>query len=231
MEQLDKTHTIDVEALAHRLLRGQKKSVIFKLPVTQQQGRDIILASYKAEVASRNHAFVETPDLMKHLYAIADVLTDKTNTKPGVFLCGTCGNGKTTFIRALQRAINYMNDYHYLPKYDICDRMCTVGLAMYTAKELLDQYKSSPREFNNRKEEILLAIDDLGEEPTETNIYGNINTPLIELLSHRYDYQLFTMITSNLKPEELSKKYGERINDRLREMCNIVVFNDKSFRI
>ena len=76
----------------------------------------------------------------------------------------------------------------------------------------------------------MVAIDDLGCEPLEIQSYGNIYTPIIDLLTHRYDRQLFTMITTNLTPQEIRPRYGDRIADRLNEMVRNIVFKNKSFR-
>lgn len=44
----------------------------------------------------------------------------------------------------------------------------------------------------------ILAIDDLGTEPREIIEYGNVLSPIIDLISYRYEHQLPTIITSNL---------------------------------
>ena len=47
----------------------------------------------------------------------------------------------------------------------------------------------------------MLAIDDLGTEPVEVMDYGNIITPVINLLTKRYEAHLFTIVTTNLDPK------------------------------
>lgn len=76
----------------------------------------------------------------------------------------------------------------------------------------------------------LLAIEDLGNEPAERNDYGNITNPIVDLLEYRYDNQLYTVITTNLTPQQITGKYGVRIADRFREMLDVVVFKGSSFR-
>lgn len=44
----------------------------------------------------------------------------------------------------------------------------------------------------------ILAIDDLGTEPREIIEYGNVLSPIIDLISYRYEHQLPTIIISNL---------------------------------
>ena len=76
----------------------------------------------------------------------------------------------------------------------------------------------------------LLAIDDLGTEPREVMDYGNIINPTVDILTRRYENQLFTIISTNLTPPDFSQVYGERIADRMREMMEKIPFNNSSYR-
>ena len=76
----------------------------------------------------------------------------------------------------------------------------------------------------------ILAIDDLGTEPREIIEYGNVLSPIIDLISYRYEHQLPTIITSNLTPQQISEVYGKRIGDRLKETTEIVPFLNGSYR-
>ena len=53
---------------------------------------------------------------------------------------------------------------------------------------------------------------------------------LIDLITTRYEEQLYTIFTTNLTPAQLEEKYGKRIVDRLNEMVEKVVFENKSYR-
>ena len=76
----------------------------------------------------------------------------------------------------------------------------------------------------------MLGIDDLGTEPREVMDFGNVVTPVIDLLTKRYDEQLFTIITTNLTPKQIREHYGDRIADRLNEMIEKIVFKNDSYR-
>ena len=76
----------------------------------------------------------------------------------------------------------------------------------------------------------MLGIDDLGEEEIEMMDYGNRVTPVIDLLSYRYDRMLFTMVTTNLTPAQIRSTYGDRIADRFNEMMLIIPYETPSFR-
>lgn len=41
---------------------------------------------------------------------------------------------------------------------------------------------------------------------------------------------IITHGTTNLKVEELEKKYGKRVYDRMKEMFNVILWEGESFR-
>lgn len=59
---------------------------------------------------------------------------------------------------------------------------------------------------------------------------GNVVGPIVELLTKRYDEQLFTIMTTNLTPEGIRKRYGDRIADRLNEMTIVIPFKNPTYR-
>jgi len=60
--------------------------------------------------------------------------------------------------------------------------------------------------------------------------YGNRVTPVIDLLSSRYDRMMFTVVTTNLTPKQIRSTYGDRIADRFNEMMLIIPYESPSFR-
>ena len=138
-------------------------------------------------------------------------------------LCGLYGNGKSTLVKALQQLVNYL---------DIKDENDGMrwGFRILDAKEIAWMCREERKAWNELRHVKMLAIDDLGTEPVEVMDYGNRQNPVIDLLYKRYDNQLTTIITTNLRPKEISETYGERIADRLREMSYNIVFENKSYR-
>jgi len=53
---------------------------------------------------------------------------------------------------------------------------------------------------------------------------------LVDLITLRYDEQLYTIFTTNLTPAQLEEKYGKRIVDRLNEMVETIVFENGTYR-
>ena len=61
--------------------------------------------------------------------------------------------------------------------------------------------------------------------------YGNVYTPVIDLLTkalRRSDF--FTVITTNLTPQQIREHYDDRIADRLNEMVEKIVFKNGTYR-
>lgn len=203
-----------------RLLHQRTTKEFFKIPYTEEQVRDMLTASYMAEVAYRHLPYINDDGTVKYI-DIASKWLHSPKT-PGLILCGMPGNGKTTLVKAIQTLINSLNikdDY---------GRIC--GISLLNARELARLSKEKYESFKNYMTKPMLAIDDLGVEPMEVLSYGNVINPVIELLSYRYDEQLLTIVSTNLRPQEIREKYKDRIADRFNEMMTKIVFETRSFR-
>ena len=91
-------------------------------------------------------------------------------------------------------------------------------------------YSENPEQYKRMINQELLFVDDLGSEPVSVKIYGNEVSPITEMLYHRYDRQLWTLLTSNMSDELLKNRYGARIEDRFKEMFDRLHFNGESYR-
>lgn len=142
----------------------------------------------------------------------------------GILLCGGCGNGKSTMLKAFQQLLNTL----HIPKpYN----EGTYGIRIVDAKYIAYLCKNNYEAYRKLINVDMLGIDDLGTEPSEVLDYGNIYTPVIDQLTKRYEEQLFTIITTNLTPQQIRGHYGDRIADRLNEMVKKIVFNNCTYRI
>lgn len=210
-----------MEGLKSRLLARKTIQPRFRLPTTTEQANDILLAAYKAEVESRHRTFVYDGKTRANINKLAEFLTNES-PKFGIMFCGICGNGKTTMIHALQSALNYMSDYNAFNS----ERK---GIRIIDAKDVT-AYARDTKNFSSLRITEMLAIEDMGREPTEILDYGNILNPVIDLLEYRYNQQLFTIITTNMRAEDIREKYGDRIADRFNEMLNVIIFGNASYR-
>lgn len=213
---------IKLDELRSRLIAQKTIPVLVKFPMTTDMAALYLETAVQAEVMARGNVFINSPEQKGHVSQIASLLTSNT-AKFGILLCGGVGNGKTTMMRAFQNLLNYL-------RIPIAGTSETYGMQIETAKYLCNQVKIDSREFLHIQQMNMLGIDDLGEEEPEMVSYGNRVTPVIDLLSHRYDERLFTMVTTNLTPAQIRKTYGDRIADRFNEMMLIIPFKESSFR-
>ena len=167
-----------------------------------------------AEVEHRNKIYIDNN--LEVINKTAKFMTSG-GFKFGLMYCGLCGNGKTTLLYALRTATYYLYDKMKLP------------FTIINSKEINENYKD-PQDWKNLKRLFIVAIDDLGEEPTEINEYGTIVSPIKEFLEYRYEQQLPTFLTTNLTPKEIREVYGARIADRFNEMLEVIVFKNNSYR-
>ena len=104
------------------------------------------------------------------------------------------------------------------------------SIRMVNARDLARVCKEDYDEWRSLCYKRMLAIDDFGTEPLEVMDYGNVLYPLPELLMTRYERHLFTILTTNLTPQEIRPRYGDRIADRLNDMVGKVIFANSTYR-
>lgn len=195
----------------------------FNLPLTEEEAYNSLMAAIKVEVEYRHRKFVMNDELESQARHLSAFLTQE-NSKFGVLLAGGCGNGKTTIIKALQSLVNVM----HIPN-PYTDK--EYAMRIIDAKSMVATCKSNYEDWKRLMYQDLLAIDDLGTEPRDVMDYGNIINPTVDILTRRYENQLFTIISTNLTPPQISQVYGERIADRMREMMEIIPFTNSSYRL
>ena len=219
---METIHKIDVEVLKKSLLQRRSTKARFKLPMSEEDAYACLLAATETEVVFRHRTFCANEDLENQLHEMTHWLTSPSSHF-GILLCGGCGNGKTTMLKAFQQLLNSL----HIPK---PDNDGTYGIQIVDAKYIAHLCKNNHEAYRKLICVDMLGIDDLGTEPSEVMDYGNVYTPVIDLLTKRYDEQLFTIITTNLTPQQVREHYGDRIADRLNEMVKKIVFSNGTYR-
>lgn len=184
---------------------------------------EMLTACYIHEVEKRGRTFQDDEATRQHIASVAKWLVGGSH-KPGLFLYGNPGNGKTTLARSISSLIRLLYDNEY--RYE--DRKGVVTVSALQLTEEAKQEEGARMKLYRTTE--LLHIDDVGTEPTSLKVWGNEVSPLTDILYSRYDKMLFTVITSNLYEEDIFKRYGGRIADRFREMFDLLSFDNSSYR-
>ena len=204
------------------LLRRMPEKVHFKLSYDLPTTLEYLFSAIAAEVEYRGGTIKESEVLNNQLRHVASWLCED-NTKNSLFLAAQCGNGKTTFLRAIQNLVTALGI-----KSNLSNKTFAPGL--YGAKQLATICKSNPSQWQSIINQELIVIDDIGTEPREIVDFGNVINPIAELISYRYEALLPAIYRTNLSPSSIAEVYGKRVADRLKETAEIVVFSNESYR-
>lgn len=140
----------------------------------------------------------------------------------GILLTGPIGCGKTSLMTLMKHLAPIGNKFSVKPCRDISFEFIQDGYQIIHKYSIGKLYQSEPRTY---------CFDDLG---TENNLkyFGNECNVMAEILLSRYDLfiskKLKTHITTNLSATEIEKQYGNRVRSRLRELCNLIAFDNVS---
>ena len=138
----------------------------------------------------------------------------------GILLTGPIGCGKTTLMNLMKHLAQSENKFIVKPCRDISFEFIQDGYQIIHKYSNGKLYHSEPRTY---------CFDDLG---TENNLkyFGNECNVMAEILLSRYDLyitkKLQTHITTNLSANEIEKQYCNRVRSRLRELCNLIAFDN-----
>jgi DNA replication protein DnaC len=141
----------------------------------------------------------------------------KFDGKKGLYIWGGCGTGKTHALYAIARAI-------------FANTRKTVQVVNIV--EFLNDIKST---YDNKYEDaeqiiktkVILCIDDIGTE----NLTTWSTEQIYRVINFRYEQMLPTFFATNLSPQEMSVRLGDRIMSRIAEMCEMINLNGEDKRV
>lgn len=138
----------------------------------------------------------------------------------GILLSGPVGCGKTTLMSLMRHVAQ--------PNYKFIMKTCR-DISFEFIKEGYQTIQKYSHGTNSHSEYRNYCFDDLGVE-TNLKYYGNECNVMAEIILSRYDIfiskQVITHITTNLSATEIETAYGNRVRSRLREMLNLIAFDD-----
>lgn len=224
----------------------------FCFPITMERAFSLLMCAYKNTVEARVPAYLDDEETPRRLQSIANWLTNPAR-KPSLLLTGgLTGTGKTTAAKALKEMARGLKESFdsnriqtqmcreagaYVPlsedaksRLSFCESRVLVPV-FFTANDIAKLAEEQRGEYDGATRAPFLIVDDLGTEQRILKRYGNEILPLTDLLLYRYEQMLPTVITTNLSQSQIAEQYGPRISDRLKEMCEILVFSQgESYR-
>lgn len=157
-----------------------------------------------------------------------------TNTKSkGLLIIGSIGCGKTFMMRLYQKVfLGSLRGFKITNSITLIDMLDEISIS-----EIKERYGYGCK--------MDLYIDDIGVKYAVSNKYGNKMNVISEILLERYELFINegwkTHLSTNLIPKNedssldesnptIQSVYGSRVYDRIKEMCELIVFNGKSLR-
>ncbi|MCK0115123.1 ATPase [Gelidibacter sp. F63206] len=135
----------------------------------------------------------------------------------GILLSGPVGCGKTTLMKLLRFIVPMQRPYEVIPSRNVAFSFNHLGF-------------KTVEDYGNSKS---YCFDDLGVEPMG-RFYGKDLNVMGEVLLSRYELFLDTKqkvkthATTNLGADELEEHYGHRVRSRMRELFNLIAFDEKA---
>ena len=191
---------------------------------------NLINYHYQVEVWKRHKQYTETESHVKMLNEFVKALVNPDLSKFGIVLFGLYGNGKTTLLNAFDNAVRYLDKQHNAFAEDMATTHKRYDPQVLNAKELARLCVKNEDEYAKLMDCNILCIDDCGTEPKEIMNYGNPYAPVADILEYRYEKQLFTALTTNLRPDDFFSRYGGRIKDRIPDALVRIVAENESYR-
>ena len=191
--------------------------------LTEQDAFNWLGKAYVSQVQYRGVQYEKNSEIHKAV-ELASKWLISPNAKRWLLIIGSVGTGKTTLANAVCDVLNAINKATK-------DGVWATPVEKISAIRLSQLARTDETKLQSIKKSLRLFIDDLGTETDNVKVFGNTISPITETIFDRYDStQSVTIITSNLNTEQIVQNYGDRVADRLKEMCNKIVINTKSFR-
>lgn len=138
----------------------------------------------------------------------------------GIILSGPVGCGKTSLLTIMKYLTPVPQKFLVKPCREISFEFIKDGYEVIHRYANGKLYTSEPK---------IYCFDDLGVE-NNLKYYGNECNVMAEVLLSRYDIfiakRILTHITTNLSASEIEQHYGLRVRSRLREMGNLIAFDN-----
>lgn len=150
--------------------------------------------------------------------------------KRGIYIAGNTGSGKSW---CLEIMLAYCTAFGFKISWQDDDNKPRPLFWRIVRADALCDCFAEDGNIKSFKNQPMVGIQDLGQEPQETLHMGNRLDVVRQLIEYRGDKcDEMTLITSNMKMqgEALKGRYGDRVASRLQEMCNYFEIKGKDRR-
>ncbi|MGX5819220.1 hypothetical protein ACWKWU_13540 [Chitinophaga lutea] len=141
----------------------------------------------------------------------------------GLLLCGPVGCGKSSLLNIMRSLSGETKTYGIVSCRNLVTHFNEAGFGV------IHRYSCLPGAGALATDAY--CFDDLGLEPPGS-FYKNDCNVMAEILFNRYEAfvhrGILTHVTTNLGAPELESMYGHRLRSRMREMFNLLAFDEQS---
>jgi len=145
-------------------------------------------------------------------------------SRKGIFIHGECGTGKTHIAYALAKQAEEVQKLS-VRFYNIPD------LIRHLKRDFSEENKTLSEDNTNFGKLLsfagLLILDDFGTE----KLTEWVEESLYSIINKRYENVYPIIFTSNLSPEKMVEKFGDRIVSRIIGSCDVVELTGNDRRI
>lgn len=163
---------------------------------------------------------------MVHIRNWVENAKDNVENGQGLFICGGSGSGKTHLAQAILKRVVHDEE--------LCGMFVTAEqyIEMYDNKRRFeDDYPDGYEDPNTMRylQEVfdLVVVDALGLERDTAASRREIT----RLINTRYQNQLATIITSTLKPQQISDIYSTSLASVIKDCCFTIPLKSDDYRI
>lgn len=156
--------------------------------------------------------------------------------KKSYLLTGGVGTGKTRkllevllayIIKKAQPYMAFDDEPKMIPASNIKKYFLTVTDVLRKIKDEFDHPATDGGIMERMIQADILFLDDLGAEKASEWVKEQLYT----VINERYNWMRPVFITTNLTIQEIAENYGDRFASRIVEMCEIVKFSGKDWRV
>lgn len=167
-------------------------------------------------------------------YAMCNPESQIINNHKALCFYGATGSGKTLHMKGLSLFMTLpqteRNGFEYGVEFIHNGAIKPFSFNIYHVRQIFQDYAEGGFDrIKNILVEPVICIDDVGTEDVANN-YGNKVDLFAHIIETRYDKNNVTHLTTNLNPQQLRERYGERVYSRLRETTQFLNFGTEDRR-